>query len=145
MVKALLLLTMFAFPGNIIWAERPRFSDQQIIAMTSHYFKRSRGAPEFLAVNIYRHPQRGKVLQVDVRAGRNQVNEALSYSFTTLLNLLRYFKRPPELIVVVMHSDSHGIPPTIYTGEIKCAANYFIYRRIPYKEWYNKCVTREGP
>lgn len=129
--------------------DRPRFSDPQIVAMTPHYFKRMQSEnaggdpPQFLGANIYRHPQRGRVFQVDIRVDRNQENAGLALAFTAMLNLSRYFKKSPDLFVAIIHSSSRGSLPVICTGDAECTADHYLRRRISYKEWYQKCITFE--
>ena len=141
-----LLIGSLCYPAV---AQRPKFSDQQIVAMTPQYFKRMRPetphgkAPEFLGGNIYRHPQRGKVFQVDVRADRNQENEGLAFAFSAMLHLSRYFKKPPKLFVAIIHSTSRGTPPIICTGGAECTADHYLNQRISYEEWYHKCIAFE--
>lgn len=59
-------------------ADRPKFSDNQIVAMTPGYFKKMRQAPDFLGAEVYRHPQRGKVFQVNLKVNRNNETESLA-------------------------------------------------------------------
>lgn len=132
----------------LLWAAvaaGPKFSDQQIVAMTPQYFKRFPDSPEFLGAQIYRHPQRGKVFQMDIRVDRNHETEGLGFAFSAMLNLSGYFQGPPDLFVALLHSPSRSTPPVICTGDAKCTADYYVHRRITYKEWYNRCITFEGP
>lgn len=125
-------------------ADRPKFSDNQIVAMTPGYFKKMRQAPDFLGAEVYRHPQRGKVFQVNLKVNRNNETESLGYAFDAMLALSQYFKRPPKQFVAVLHSDSKGIAPVVCTGDAKCTISHFIHQRITYKEWYTKCITFQG-
>jgi len=141
-----LLIGTLCYP---VFAQRPKFSDQQIVAMTPQYFKRMSPdeqlgkPPELLGSNIYRHPQRGKVFQVDVRADRNQENEGLAFAFSAMLNLSGYFKKSPDLFVAIIHSTSRGAPPIICTGGAKCTADHYVLRRITYEDWYRNCIGFE--
>ncbi|MFQ6674922.1 MAG: hypothetical protein ACE5LH_01110 [Fidelibacterota bacterium] len=123
----------------------PKFSDEQIVGMTPHYFKRFPDSPEFLGARVYRHPQRGKVFQVDIRVDRNRETEGLGFAFSAMLNLSRYFRRPPDLFVALLHSPGRGIPPVICTGDARCTADHYIHGRISYEEWYHRCITFERP
>ena len=38
----------------LLFAAKPKFSDNQILAMTPHYFDRNHTSPELLGVNIYK-------------------------------------------------------------------------------------------
>ncbi|MCH8010404.1 MAG: hypothetical protein IIA61_00390 [Candidatus Marinimicrobia bacterium] len=92
---------------------------------------------------LSKHPQKGKVFQEQVRTNRNRENADLVVSFDALLTLYKYFKRPLDLFVVVLHSDSRGTPPFICTRDANCTADHFLYYRIPYEQWYNHCITFE--
>lgn len=141
-----LLTVIFCYP---VMAQRPKFSDQQIVAMTPQYFKRMSSdeqlgkPPDCLGSNIYRHPQRGKVFQVEVRSGRNRENEGLAFAFSAMLHLSQYFQKPPALFVAVIHSTSRGTPPIICTGGAKCTADHYIRNRTTYEDWYRNCIGFE--
>ncbi len=119
------------------------------MAMTPHYFKRmqpvnSEGLQsQFLGANIYHHPQRGKVFQVDIRVNRNKETQGLALAFSAMLNLSQYFAKGPELFVAVIHSTVRGTSPVICTGNAKCTADHYLHRRITYEQWYKKCIAFE--
>lgn len=143
MRKIILILFSLWLMNNTTFANKPKFSNQQIIAMTPGYFQKIKDGPQLLNATMYKHPQKGKVFQVEVRTNRNRENADLGASFDALLTLYKYFKRPPALFVVVLHSDSRGTPPVICTGDANCTADHFLYHRIPYEQWYNQCITFE--
>lgn len=140
------LICLLSLPA---FASRPRFSDQQIAGMTPQYFKRMSPEkdlgkpPECLGANIYRHPQRGKVFQVDVRIKRNLETEGLAFAFSAMLTLSQYFQKPPDLFVAVLHSEARGTPPVICTSDAECTENHYLHQRVSYEEWYNDCIAFE--
>lgn len=110
MHKIILILFSLWLMNDTTFANKPKFSNQQIIAMTPGYFQKIKDGPQLLNATMYKHPQKGKVFQVEVRTNRNRENADLGASFDALLTLYKYFKRPPDLFVVVLHSDSRGTP-----------------------------------
>jgi len=133
-------LIVFAHAGDQSWS---KFSDDQIEAMTPYYFKRQSASLPCFSANLYKHPQKGKIFQVNVRSNRNREIENIVQSFKVLVELLDYFKEKPVYLVVVLHSASKGAPPIICRSETKCSTNYFSHKTMDYNEWYSQCLIIE--
>ena len=100
---------------------KPKFSDQQIAAMTPQYFKRNHSAPKLTGLKIYTDNGQ-RVYQVEIRVSRNRSNDDLSFAVSALANMGQYAKKPFKKYVVVMHSDVRG--------KTVDAVNSEIYREI---------------
>ena len=87
-LKIFILIYLIA---PFLFAAKPKFSDNQIIAMTPHYFERNHTSPELLGVNIYKSRQ-GRVYQIDIQVDRNRVNDDLSFAYSALTNMGQYAK-----------------------------------------------------
>ena len=123
----------------ILFAAKPKFSDNQILAMTPHYFDRNHTSPELLGVNIYKTRQ-GRVYQVDIQVDRNRVNEDLSFAYSALTNMGQYAKKPIKQLIVVMHSDNQRNPPRVCIGKAKCSIDFWIHQKGEYQNWYKNCI-----
>tara|TARA_Y100000310_G_C20615976_1_gene780648 strand:- start:250 stop:732 length:483 start_codon:yes stop_codon:yes gene_type:complete len=131
---------VFAYAGDQSWA---KFSDDQISAMTPYYFERQTAPLRCFSANLYKHPQKGKIFQVNVRSNRNREMENVVQSFQVLVELLAYFKEEPVYLVVVLHSTSKGAPPIICRSETACSSNFFSHKTMDYNEWYSQCLIIE--
>ena len=132
-----LLIIMLLTP--ILFAAKPKFSDNQIIAMTPHYFDRNHTSPELLGVNIYKTRQ-GRVYQVDIQVDRNRVNDDLGFAYSALTNMGQYAKKPIKQLIVVMHSDNQRNPPQVCIGKAKCSINFWVHQKGEYQNWYKNCI-----
>ena len=133
-------LIVFTYAGDQSWS---KFSDDQISAMTPYYFKRQTALLRCFSANLYKHPQKGKIFQVNVQSNRNKEIENIVQSFQVLVELLDYFKEKPVYLVVVLHSTSKGAPPVICRSETACSSNFYSYKTMDYNEWYSQCLIIE--
>ena len=97
-LKIFILIYLIA---PFLFAAKPKFSDNQIIAMTPHYFERNHTSPELLGVNIYKSRQ-GRVYQIDIQVDRNRVNDDLSFAYSVAegLKVPRLLEASPDFPVV---------------------------------------------
>ena len=66
---------------------KPKFTDQQIAAMTPQYFKRNHSAPKLTGLKIY--TQDGdRIYYIEIAADRNRSSEDLSFAVSALANML---------------------------------------------------------
>jgi len=135
MYKSLLLMAFvsLAMAG-------PKFSDEQLKAMTPHYFTRNHSAPQLMAVSIYK-TRTGRVYRVDIKADRNRSNDDLSFAYSALTTMGQYAKKRFNEFIVVMHYDVRGKPPEVCVGKAKCTLDCFVHNKIPYEKWWKECIT----
>lgn len=119
---------------------KPKFSDQQIAAMTPQYFKRNHSAPKLTGLKIYTDNGQ-RVYQVEIDVSRNRSNDDLSFAVSALANMGQYAKKPFKKYVVVMRSDVRGKTVDICEANSRCTADYMIRKQVTYDHWYKKCVT----
>ena len=119
---------------------KPKFSDQQIAAMTPQYFKRNHSAPKLTGLKIYTDNGQ-RVYQVEINVSRNRSNDDLSFAVSALANMGQYAKKPFKKYVVVMRSDVRGRTVDICEANSRCTADYMIRKQVTYDHWYKKCVT----
>ena len=119
---------------------KPKFSDQQIAAMTPQYFKRNHSAPKLIGLKIYTDNGQ-RVYQVEINVSRNRSNDDLSFAVSALANMGQYAKKPFKKYVVVMRSDVRGRTVDICEANSRCTADYIIRKQVTYDHWYKKCIT----
>ena len=119
---------------------KPKFSDQQIAAMTPQYFKRNHSAPKLTGLKIYTDNGQ-RMYQVEIDVSRNRSNDDLSFAVSALANMGQYAKKPFKKYVVVMRSDVRGKTVDICEANSRCTADYMIRKQVTYDHWYKKCVT----
>jgi len=119
---------------------KPKFTDQQIAAMTPQYFKRNHSAPKLTGLKIY--TQDGdRIYYIEIAADRNRSSEDLSFAVSALANMGQYAKKPFKKYVVVMHYNVRGKDTDICEANARCTADYMIRKQVTYDHWYKKCVT----
>ena len=123
----------------LLFAAKPKFSDNQILAMTPHYFDRNHTSPVLLGANIYKTRQ-GRVYQVDIQVDRNRINDDLGFAYSALTNMGQYAKTPIKQLIVVMHSDNQRNPPQVCIGKAKCSINFWVHQIGEYQNWYKDCI-----
>jgi hypothetical protein len=119
---------------------KPKFSDQQIAAMTPQYFKRNHSAPKLTGLKIYTDNGQ-RIYQVEIDVSRNRSNDDLSFAVSALANMGQYAKKPFKKYVVIMRSDVRGKTVDICEANSRCTADYMIRKQVTYDHWYKKCVT----
>ena len=119
---------------------KPKFSDQQIAAMTPQYFKRNHSAPKLTGLKIYTDKGQ-RVYQVEINVSRNRSNDDLSFAVSALANMGQYAKKPFKKYVVVMRSDVRGKTVDICEANSRCTTDYMIRKQVTYDHWYKKCIT----
>ena len=119
---------------------KPKFSDQQIAAMTPQYFKRNHSAPKLTGLKIYTDKGQ-RVYQVEINVSRNRSNDDLSFAVSALANMGQYAKKPFKKYVVVMRSDVRGRTVDICEANSRCTADYMLRKQVTYDHWYKKCIT----
>ena len=119
---------------------KPKFSDQQIAAMTPQYFKRNHSAPKLTGLKIYTDNGQ-RVYQVEINVSRNRSNDDLSFAVSALANMGQYAKKPFKKYVVVMRSDVRGRTVDICEANSRCTADFMIRKQVTYDHWYKKCIT----
>ena len=119
---------------------KPKFSDQQIAAMTPQYFKRNHSAPKLTGLKIYTDNGQ-RIYQVEIQVTRNRSNDDLSFAVSALANMGQYAKKPFKKYVVIMHSDMRGKNSDICEANSRCSADYMIRKQVTYDHWYKKCIT----
>ena len=100
---------------------KPKFSDQQIAAMTPQYFKRNHSAPKLTGLKIYTDNGQ-RIYQVEIQVTRNRSNDDLSFAVSALANMGQYAKKPFKKYVVIMHSDMRGKNSDICEANSRCTA-----------------------
>ena len=130
-------LVFFLLPLLLI--AKPKFSDDQLKAMTPRYFQRNHSAPELMGVSVYK-TREGRVYQVDIKVDRNRSNEDLGFAYSALTNMGQYARRPFNQFIVVLHSNVRNNPPQICIGKAKCSIDCFIHRKVSYEKWYKECI-----
>ena len=81
---------------------KPKFTDQQIAAMTPQYFKRNHSAPKLTGLKIY--TQDGdRIYYIEIAADRNRSSEDLSFAVSALANMGQYAKKPFKKYIVVIN------------------------------------------
>ena len=82
-----IIITTLAFIS--ILDAKPKFTDQQIAAMTPQYFKRNHSAPKLTGLKIY--SEKGeRIYQVEILVSRNRSNDDLSFAVSALANMGQY-------------------------------------------------------
>ena len=119
---------------------KPKFSDQQIAAMTPQYFKRNHSAPKLTGLKIYTDNGQ-RIYQVEIQVTRNRSNDDLSFAVSALANMGQYAKKPFKKYVVIMHSDMRGKNSDICEANSRCTTDYMIRKQVTYDHWYKKCIT----
>ena len=119
---------------------KPKFSDQQIAAMTPQYFKRNHSAPKLTGLKIYTDNGQ-RIYQVEIDVSRNRSNDDLSFAVSALANMGQYAKKTFKKYVVIMRSDVRGKTVDICEANSRCTADYMIRKQVTYDHWYKKCVT----
>ena len=119
---------------------KPKFSDQQIAAMTPQYFKRNHSAPKLTGLKIYTDNGQ-RIYQVEIQVTRNRSNDDLSFAVSALANMGQYAKKPFKKYVVIMHSDMRGKNSDSCEANSRCTADYMIRKQVTYDHWYKKCIT----
>ncbi len=136
-MKYLLITLMFA-SSNFLLA-KPKFTDQQIAAMTPQYFKRNHSAPKLTGLKIYTKDGE-RIYHVEIAADRNRSSDDLSFAVSALANMGQYAKKPFKKYVVVMHYDVRGKTSDICEANARCTADYMIRKQVNYDHWYKKCI-----
>ena len=86
-----IIITTLAFISLL--DAKPKFTDQQIAAMTPQYFKRNHSAPKLTGLKIY--SEKGeRIYQVEILVSRNRSNDDLSFAVSALANMGQYAKKP---------------------------------------------------
>jgi len=132
------IITLMAFITLV--HGKPKFTDQQIAAMTPQYFKRNHSAPKLTGLKIYTDNGQ-RVYQVEINVSRNRSNDDLSFAVSALANMGQYAKKPFRKYVVVMHSNVRGKTVDVCEANSRCTADYMIRKQITYDQWYKKCIT----
>lgn len=125
---------------TVLMAGKPKFTDQQIAAMTPQYFKRNHTAPKLTGLKIFKEGG-DRIYQVEILADRNRSSDDLSFAVSALANMGQYAKKPFKKYVVVMHYDVRGKASDVCTANARCTADYMIRKQVTYDHWYKKCVT----
>ena len=136
-MKYLLILLMFT-TSNFLFA-KPKFTDQQIAAMTPQYFKRNHSAPKLTGLKIYTKDG-ARIYHVEIVADRNRSSDDLSFAVSALANMGQYAKKPFKKYVVVMHYDIRGKASDICEANARCTADYMIRKQVTYDHLYKKCI-----
>ena len=132
------LVLMVGFTSVLM--AKPKFTDQQIAAMTPQYFKRNHSAPRLTGLKIYKDGG-DRVYHVEIMADRNRSSDDLSFAVSALANMGQYAKKPFKKYVVVMHYNVRGKSTDICEANARCTADYMIRKQITYDHWYKKCIT----
>ena len=130
-------LLLFLLP--LLLFAKPKFSDDQLKAMTPRYFQRNHSAPELVGVSVYQ-TREGRVYQVDIMVDRNRANKDLEFAYSALTNMGQYAKKPFNQFIVILHSKVRDNPPQICIGKAKCSIDCFVYQKISYEKWYKECI-----
>ena len=132
------LVLMVGFTSVLM--AKPKFTDQQIAAMTPQYFKRNHSAPRLTGLKIYKDGG-DRVYHVEIMADRNRSSDDLSFAVSALANMGQYAKKPLKKYVVVMHYNVRGKSTDICEANARCTADYMIRKQFTYDHWYKKCIT----
>ena len=132
-----LIIALMAITSNLM--AKPKFTDQQIAAMTPQYFKRNHSAPKLTGLKIYTKVGEW-TYYVEILADRNRSSDDLSFAVSALANMGQYAKKPFKKYVVVMHYDVRGKTSDICEANARCTADYMIRKQVNYDHWYNKCI-----
>lgn len=133
------ILTVFILTFSFLIA-KPKFTDQQIAAMTPQYFKRNHSAPKLTGLKIYTEAGE-RTYYVEIKADRNRSSQDLSFAVSALANMGQYAKKPFKKYIVVMHYDVRGKTIDTCVANARCTADYMIRKQITYDQWYKKCIT----
>ena len=133
------ILTVFILTFSFLIA-KPKFTDQQIAAMTPQYFKRNHSAPKLTGLKIYTEAGE-RTYYVEIKANRNRSSQDLSFAVSALANMGQYAKKPFKKYIVVMHYDVRGKTIDTCVANARCTADYMIRKQITYDQWYKKCIT----
>jgi len=132
-----LIIALMAITSNLM--AKPKFTDQQIAAMTPQYFKRNHSAPKLTGLKIYTKDGE-RTYYVEILADRNRSSDDLSFAVSALANMGQYAKKPFKKYVVVMHYDVRGKTSDICEANARCTADYMIRKQVNYDHWYKKCI-----
>ena len=132
-----LIIALMAITSNLM--AKPKFTDQQIAAMTPQYFKRNHSAPKLTGLKIYTKDG-ARIYHVEIAADRNRSSDDLSFAVSALANMGQYAKKPFKKYVVVMHYDIRGKTSDICEANARCTADYMIRKQVTYDHWYKKCI-----
>ncbi len=119
---------------------KPKFTDQQIAAMTPQYFKRNHSAPKLTGLKIYTE-NGDRIYYIEISANRNRSSEDLSFAVSALANMGQYAKKPFKKYVVVLNYNLRGQGADICEANARCTADYMLRKQITYDHWYKKCIT----
>ena len=86
-------LFLFSIVLLSIASSKPKFSDQQIAAMTPQYFKRNHTAPKLTGLKIYTD-KGDRISAIEIIADRNRSSDDLSFAVYALANMGQYAKKP---------------------------------------------------
>ena len=132
-----LIIALMAITSTLM--AKPKFTDQQIAAMTPQYFKRNHSAPKLTGLKIYTKDGE-RTYYVEILADRNRSSDDLSFAVSALANMGQYAKKPFKKYVVVMHYDVRGKTADICEANARCTADYMIRKQVNYDHWYKKCI-----
>ena len=133
-----LLRALMVTTSNFLLA-KPKFTDQQIAAMTPQYFKRNHSAPKRTGLKIYTKDGE-RIYHVEIAADRNRSSDDLSFAVSALANMGQYAKKPFKKYIVVMHYDFRGKASDICEANARCTTDYMIRKQVTYDHWYKKCI-----
>ena len=133
-----LLIALMVTTSNFLLA-KPKFTDQQIAAMTPQYFKRNHSAPKLTGLKIYTKDGE-RIYHVEIAADRNRSSDDLSFAVSALANMGQYAKNPFKKYIVVMHYDFRGKASDICEANARCTTDYMIRKQVTYDHWYKKCI-----
>jgi len=126
---------MLAFP--ILLAAQ--ISDDKIPRTVAQYFHLNRLGPQLVSVDIFEHPQSGRVLKVTVLARRTQAVRDLVFTFSAAAAVANLAEEDIELLWVEMEIKFKELETTTALAPAACTMDAIINNR-GVGNWWQDCL-----
>jgi len=138
MIKRIIPILILQF----VIAGTPQFGDKQIVIMLKEYFHADQNAPELIGQRFYLN--RGEmVIQLEVDATAQNVNETLLFGFKAMSQIANISKTDFTQSILVLHFRGN-ILPSVAKSDIQCSKDFFINHTINENKWRKDCLIIGG-
>ena len=131
-VISLFLLTGMCFG-------KAKFTDRQVATMIPKYFARDHNAPQITRTRIYGENKQ-KILHLEINVNQNRYEGEMEYALAAMATVCQYAHRPFDKFVLIMESNNRQLETEKVEVEAKCTIDYFVFKRVKYDRWFNKCI-----
>ena len=126
--------------STVVFARKPKFSDQQVVSMTPKYFARDHLSPPLKQVRIYPEENK-KVFELEIEVNRNRYEGEMEYAVGAMSSISQYARIPFDKFVVVIVPTHRGQDTERLEATAACSINYFVHKRVKYQRWVEKCMS----